>query len=127
MEFSEPKGIYMQVADRIRDQILLGVLQAGDRIPSIRDLAVELGINPNTVAKSYQTLVDGKVVINQRGLGYFVCDNAAERVLCEMKNEFFREELPRLLRSMQRLDIRIDELAGLLTRLRTEGETRNET
>ena len=85
MEFSEPKGIYLQISDQIRERILQGDWQPGERISSIRELAVELGVNPNTVTRSYQTLMDREIIINQRGRGYFVSDNASERVLDEIK------------------------------------------
>ncbi len=114
MEFSESKGIYLQIADQIRERILQGDWQPGERIPSIRELAVELGVNPNTVTKSYQALMDREIITNQRGRGYFVNDNATERVLDEMRNEFLRDELPRVFRAMRLLDIGMDELAEYL-------------
>ncbi len=110
MEFNEPRGIYLQIADQIRDRILLGEWKAGERIPSIRELAIELGVNPNTVTRSYQELLAWGVVVNQRGRGYFVTERAAERALGTMREEFMRDELPKLLRAMQTLDIGIEEL-----------------
>ena len=110
MEFNEPRGIYLQIADQIRDRILLGEWKAGERIPSIRELAIELGVNPNTVTRSYQELLAWGVVVNQRGRGYFVTERAAERALGTMREEFMRDELPRLVRAMQTLDIGIEEL-----------------
>ena len=116
MEFNEPKGIYLQIADQIRDRILQGEWGAGERIPSIRELAIELGVNPNTVTRSYQALLDWGIVVNQRGRGYFVNERAAERALTAMRKEFVRDELPRIVRAMQTLDIGIDELAEFMTR-----------
>ena len=81
MEFSEPKGIYLQIADQIRERVLDGDWRAGERIPSIRELAVELGVNPNTVTKSYQRLMDRGIISSRRGLGYFVSDDAREQAL----------------------------------------------
>ena len=69
MEFNQPKGIYQQIADQIRDRILQGEWVGGERIPSIRELAVTVGVNPNTVTKSYQTLMEKQIIENQRGLG----------------------------------------------------------
>ena len=116
MEFSEPKGIYLQIADRIRERILRGEWKTGERIPSIRELAVELGVNPNTVTKSYQKLLEGELISNQRGRGYFVSEHAAERALNEMKEEFMREELPRIVGTMRLLGIGMEEIAGPLSR-----------
>ena len=116
MQFSEPKGIYLQIADRIRERILRGEWKSGERIPSIRELAVELGVNPNTVTKSYQKLLDRELISNQRGRGYFVSDNAAERALHEMREEFTRDELPRIIAAMRLLGIGMEEIAGPLSR-----------
>ena len=116
MEFSEPKGIYLQIADQIRERILRGEWRTGERIPSIRELAVELGVNPNTVTKSYQKLLERELISNQRGRGYFVSENAAERTLNEMKEEFMRDELPRIIGAMRLLGIGMDEIAGPLSR-----------
>ena len=118
MEFSEPKGIYLQIADRIRERILRGEWKTGERIPSIRELAIELGVNPNTVTRSYQKLLDRELISNQRGRGYFVSENAAERALQEMREEFMRDELPRIIGAMRLLGIGIEEIAGPLSRSR---------
>ena len=116
MEFSEPKGIYLQIADQIRERILRGEWRAGERIPSIRELAVELGVNPNTVTRSYQKLLERELISNQRGRGYFVSEDAAGRALKEMKDEFMREEVPRILHTMKLLDIGFDEFAEWVSR-----------
>ena len=122
MEFSEPRSIYLQIGDQIRDRIVLGEWQAGERIPSIRELAIELGVNPNTVTRSYQTLLDSGIVANQRGRGYFVTDRAAEQALTAMREEFVRDELPRVIRAMNMLGIGIDELTEYLARQDGEEE-----
>lgn len=111
MEFNQPKGIYLQIADQIRDRILQGEWSEGERIPSIRELAVSLGVNPNTVTKSYQALTDLEIIENQRGLGYFVAANARKTILREMKSEFVRDDLPRVFRTMRLIDMDIGELA----------------
>ena len=116
MEFSEPKGIYLQIADEIRERVVEGDWRAGERVPSIRELAVDLGVNPNTVTKSYQRLMDRGIISSRRGLGYFVSEDARERALEEMKGEFLRDELPRILRAMRLLGIGPEELAGHLAR-----------
>ncbi len=123
MQFSEPRSIFLQIADQIRDRVLEGEWAAGERIPSIRELAFELGVNPNTVTRSYQALLDWGIVVNQRGRGYFVSDRAAERALAAMREEFVRDEVPRIVRAMQMLGIGIDELAGFLAQQNGEQET----
>jgi GntR family transcriptional regulator len=114
MEFSQPKGIYQQIADQIRDRILAGEWHHGERIPSIRELATSIGVNPNTVTKSYQALLDRSVIENQRGIGYFVALDAKQRILDEMKTEFVRDELPRVFRTMSMLGMTLDDLAAYL-------------
>ena len=111
MEFSDPKGIYQQIADQIRERVLQGEWQAGERIPSIRELAIDLGVNPNTVTKSYQALMDRGIIENQRGRGYFVRTSATATILDEMRTELVRDEFPRLFRSMRVLGIGVDEFA----------------
>ena len=101
MEFSQPKGIYQQIAEQMRDRILAGEWHEGERIPSVRELAVGVGVNPNTVTKSYQALLDREIIENQRGLGYFVAADAKRRILDEMREEFVRDELPRIFRTMR--------------------------
>jgi DNA-binding transcriptional regulator YhcF (GntR family) len=116
MEFNHPKGIYQQIADQIRDRILEGEWTDGERIPSIRELAVSVGVNPNTVTKTYQALTDRRIIENQRGLGYFVSADAKQKILDELRTEFVRDELPRLFRTMQLLNIGMDELADRFAR-----------
>jgi len=111
MEFSQPKGIYQQIAEQMRDRILAGEWHEGARIPSIRELAVGVGVNPNTVTKSYQALLDREIIENQRGLGYFVAADAKRRIVEQMKDEFVREELPRVFRTMRVLGMRLEDLA----------------
>jgi DNA-binding transcriptional regulator YhcF (GntR family) len=110
MEFNQPKGIFQQIADQMRDRILDGEWSAGERIPSVRDLAVSVGVNPNTVNKSYQALLDRQIIENQRGLGYFVATDARQRILDEMKAEFVATELPRLFRTMRVLGMKVSDL-----------------
>jgi len=111
MEFNQPKGIYQQIADQIRDRILAGEWAGGERIPSVRELAVSVGVNPNTVTKSYQALLDRDIIENQRGLGYFVTAAAKQKILDEIKTEFVRDELPRVFRAMRVLGMRLEDLA----------------
>ena len=117
MEFSQPKGIFQQIADQMRDRILDGEWSEGERIPSIRDLAVSVGVNPNTVTKSYQALLDRQIIENQRGLGYFVAAEARKRIVDELKGEFVRNELPRVFRTMRVLGMNLEDLGPHFARL----------
>jgi len=120
MEFSQPKGIFQQIADQMRDRILDGEWSEGERIPSIRDLAISVGVNPNTVTKSYQALLDRRIIENQRGLGYFVAAEARKRIVDELKAEFVRNELPRVFRTMRVLGMNLDDLGPHFARLNGE-------
>ena len=113
MEFNQPKGIYQQIAEQVRERIAGGEWPAGERIPSVREMAVNLGVNPNTVTRSYQTLLDSGIIDNRRGIGYFVADEAKEKIVEQLKDQFVGEELPRLFQMMQQLKIGIDELLSL--------------
>lgn len=113
MEFNQPKGIYQQIAEQVRDRIAGGEWPAGDRIPSVREMAVTLGVNPNTVTRSYQTLLDNGIIDNRRGIGYFVAETAREKIMEDMKKDFIGDELPRLFRMMEKLGIDLNELLSL--------------
>lgn len=111
MEFSQPKAIYQQIAEQLCDRILAGEWREGERIPSVRELAASVGVNPNTVTKSYQALLDRDIIENQRGLGYFVAADARSRILAALKDDFVRSELPRVFRTMRLLGMKLDDLA----------------
>ena len=110
MEFSDTQAIYQQVADHVCEMILRGEWPEGERIPSVRELAVELEVNPNTVNKGYAYLQDRDLIHNQRGIGYFVSTDAAERTRAMKREEFFRDELPRVFRTMRLLGVNVEEL-----------------
>ena len=113
MEFSRPKGIYQQIADQVQERIAVGEWPAGQRIPSVREMAVNMGVNPNTVARSYQALLDSLVIENRRGIGYFVAETAQEKVMNELKAQFVNNELPQFFDMMKKLSIGIEELVEL--------------
>ena len=98
MEFDPNKPIYIQIADNLCERILSGAFQPGSRIPSVREWGASIGVNPNTVARSYDLLADRKVIFNQRGIGFFVADDAIEVIRESERRKFLEEELP-LLRS----------------------------
>ena len=123
MEFNQPKGIYLQIADQVCDRILQGEWSGGDRIPSIRELAVNLGVNPNTVTRSYQSLLDRQIIENRRGIGYFVTTNARNNILKERREEFIRDDLPGMFRTMRLLDVSIDEISEYFANYAKEDNT----
>ncbi len=113
MEFNAHKPIYLQICDQLYGQILSGELKAEDRLLSVRDLGVQLGVNPNTIMRSYETMQSSGIIYNKRGIGYFVSENAKDLVLNEMKNEFLNNELPQVIKKMKLLGIGLDEIKKL--------------
>ena len=110
MIFSNDKPIYIQMADRLCDEILSGVYQDDDRIPSVREYAVLLEVNTNTAVKTYEQLAREEVIYNKRGLGYFVTPGAKKQILKVRKQEFMKERLPELFRQMQLLGITLEDV-----------------
>ena len=110
MDFRQQKPIYLQIADRLMEQVLNGQLAADDRVPSVRDVAAQMGVNPNTVMRSFDHLQQREIIANRRGVGYFVASDARERILAEQRREFLEEELPQIRQKMQLLGISMDEL-----------------
>jgi len=111
MEFKDNEAIYLQIAAFVSDQILMGKWPAGQKIPSVRDMAVELEVNPNTVMRSYEFLQGLEIIYNKRGLGLFVADDGFEKVKAYRKENFVRQNLPELFKNMYLLGISIDEIS----------------
>ena len=124
MEFRENQAIYLQIADHISERILSGSWKPGERIPSIRELAEAIEVNPNTVMRSYGYLQDLDIIYNQRGIGYFVAEDAYDKTLDLKKRNFIRRELPRIFRTMDLLHLTCDDLKRLRERDAGNGRTR---
>lgn len=110
MNFTNDKPIYIQMADRLCDEILADKFKDDDRIPSVREYAVLLEVNTNTAVKAYDELSRANVIYNKRGLGYFVTPGAKNQILKERKKAFMKERLPELFRQMRLLDIDIKDV-----------------
>lgn len=110
MEFRKQKPIYLQIAERLMEQVLAGQLAVDDRMPSVRDVAASMGVNPNTVMRTFDYLQSEEIIFNRRGVGYFVAPDAKERILALQRKEFLEEELPLIRQKMQLLGISFDEL-----------------
>ena len=111
MTFTNDKAIYIQMADRLCDEILAGKYNDDDLIPSVREYSVLLEVNTNTAVKAYDELARANIIYNKRGLGYFVTPGAKKQILKERKQEFMKQRLPELFRQMQLLDITIEDVA----------------
>ena len=110
MIFTNDKPIYIQMADRLMDEILADKYKDDDRIPSVREYAVLLEVNTNTAVKAYDELSRANIIYNKRGLGYFVTPGAKKQILKERKKEFMKERLPELFRQMKLLGITLEDV-----------------
>lgn len=110
MEFKDNEAIYLQIAAFVCENILTGKWIAGQKILSVRDLAVELEVNPNTVMRSYEFLQSLEIVYNKRGLGLFVAEDGFDKVKAYRKQQFVEENLPDFFKNIFLLDISIDQV-----------------
>lgn len=110
MEFQPTKGIYLQIAENICEKILNRDYKAGEKIPSVRELAAETGVNPNTIMRTYTELQSFGILENRRGVGFFVGSEAKEFILKQRKQQFFGQILPEFVRQANLLSIPLDDI-----------------
>ncbi len=110
MTFNNDKAIYIQMADRLCDDILAGTYSDDDRVPSVREYAVSLEVNTNTAVKAYDQLARDGIIYNRRGLGYFVTPGARDSIMQARRKAFLDTTLPCLFRDMRLLGIGIDDI-----------------
>ena len=110
MDFRENPAIYIQIADYVCEQILLKKWNLGDKIISIRELAVSMEVNPNTVQRAYDFLQQHEIITNKRGIGYFIEEDAMERIFSFRRKQFMENELPIFLRNIYLLKIDFKEI-----------------
>jgi GntR family transcriptional regulator len=124
-EWNDSQPIYRQLRDRAVHMILDGVLKEGDPLPSVRNVAIEYRVNPLTVLKGYQQLVDEQLVEMKRGLGMFVKTGARDLLLKGERHRFLAEEWPRVAKKIQRLGLTQNELDAAARRdSKTRGKDR---
>jgi len=111
MEFNNNRPIYLQIIDTVYERILSGALQSEERIMSVRELGAELGVNPNTVMRSYEKLTADGIIYNKRGIGYFIAAEARDIVLRKQREAFLAEEWPMILKKIKLLGIEPSELS----------------
>lgn len=110
MSWNDNAPIYRQLKDKVVAMILEGNLKEGDALPSVRQIAADFQLNPITVSRAYQELVDEQIVEMKRGLGMFVLDGAAQRLLASERERFLNEEWPAMLERIRRLGIDVGAL-----------------
>jgi DNA-binding transcriptional regulator YhcF (GntR family) len=110
MDFNANKAIYLQIAAYVCDHILLGTWKVEDKLPSVRELAIQLEVNPNTVMRTYDLLQQKEIVVNKRGVGFFVTETSVGKVKEYRKAVFLEEDLVPFFRNMYLLEISFEEL-----------------
>ncbi|HEY5590421.1 MAG TPA: GntR family transcriptional regulator [Paludibacter sp.] len=110
MEFKENQTIYLQIGDYVCEQILLGRWKEGDRILSVRELGVALQVNPNTVMRSFDFLQNNEIIFNKRGVGYFVLEQAKNKIIDYRRKQFLEHELPVIFKTMNLLGMTIEDI-----------------
>ena len=120
MNFSENKPIYLQITDNIMDDILSGIYPVDSRLPSVREYATNVGVNANTVMRSYDWLQQQSVIFNKRGIGFFVLRDAVKRILEMRRNIFFRDEAAYFFNRLKSFGLTPDDVASLYSEFLNE-------
>lgn len=113
MIFKDSKAIYLQIADKICDDVMTGTLTAGARIPSVREYAASVEVNANTVMRTYDYLAQQGVLFNKRGIGFFISDDARDRIVETRRRSFLNDEINYFFKQLNLLDISADELVRM--------------
>jgi len=111
MNFSHSQPIFIQIVNLICRRALDGTYQPDNRIPSVRELAVEVEVNPNTVMRSFERLQNEGIIYMKRGLGYYISPDAPQKILEQRRTAFLQEELPQLFSEMKLLGIDFDAIS----------------
>ena len=115
--WNDKEPIYLQLKDQIKDMILAGDIAEGEALPSVRQVAIDYKVNPITVSKSYQILVDEQLVEKRRGLGMFVKPGAAKKLQVNENEQFINEDWPKILTKIQHLNLDTTQLIESLKEL----------
>ncbi|MCM1163338.1 MAG: GntR family transcriptional regulator [Muribaculaceae bacterium] len=121
MEFNQDRPIYRQIIDYSFGRILTGEWCPGQRVPSVRELAITVAVNSHTVLKAYEYLQAHDIIVARRGLGFFLAPDALEKVDAARREEFFNSTVPTLHDEMKLLGITIDQLIEKLESLQDRG------
>lgn len=120
MDFNDKQAIYLQIADLFCENILAKKWKPNEKIPSIRDMAVQLEVNPNTAMRTYSYLQDQEIIFNKRGIGYFVAEDGFNKTLYLVRNQFIKEELPEIFKTMDLIELSVDELLDIYKNYKKE-------
>ncbi|MEO9966510.1 MAG: GntR family transcriptional regulator [Reichenbachiella sp.] len=110
MEFRDDQAIYLQIADLLCENVILEKWKPGDRIPSVREMAINIEVNPNTVMRTFTYLQEKGIIHNKRGIGYFVTADGLTKTKTLRKEDFINQELPRFFKTMSLLNLSMDDM-----------------
>jgi len=110
MEFRDKQAIYLQIAEYVCEQILLNKWLPSNKILSIRELAIFMEVTPNTIQRTYGYLQQEEIILNKRGVGYFVPEDGSEKVLNFRRNLFIKNDLPVMFRNMYLLKVTAEDV-----------------
>ncbi len=113
MEFRKNHSIYLQIADHITEGILEGNIEEGGRLESVREMAANVQVNPNTIMRTFGYLQEKEIIFNKRGIGYFVADDARQKIKTMKKEDFITNYLPDFFKMMDLLDLSLEDLKEL--------------
>ena len=117
MEFQNTQPIFMQIVDVICDDVLRGKLKTDDQVPSVRELASAMQVNPNTVQRAIERLLQAEIVYSQRGRGNFLAEGAIEKIRTMRSKRFYDEQLPHIASEMKLLGITTEQISQKLQEL----------
>jgi len=113
MEFNEGQAIYLQIADYIMNLVLKGEWKEGERIPSVREMAVQMQVNPNTAMRTFAHLQEKEVIFNKRGIGYFIAVGGKERARAIKKDDFLTNVVPEFIKNARLLGFSGDDIVKM--------------
>ena len=113
MKFNPHRAIYLQIGDHICEGILEGRWAVDQKLPSVREMAMAVEVNPNTVMRTYAELQNQAIIYNQRGIGFFVSPEAPKNILSTKKEIFLKDELLRFFKTLELLDISFEKIQQL--------------
>jgi GntR family transcriptional regulator len=124
MDFKESKSIFLQIADRLCDEILQGRFKEGERMPSVREYAELMEVTNNTALRSFDHLQSLGIIFNKRGLGYFVADGARKTILTSRRKKFMSEDVYEFLRQLRTLDIPMQSIVDIYNSMDNKEENK---
>jgi len=113
VDFNNTQTIWMQIVDWVFEQILTAAWKPGDKAKSVRELAVMFEVNPNTVMRSYDYLQNKEIIFNKRGVGFFIAEDATDKIIAIRKKQFLEIEVPAFVKNMRLLGIDIQDIVEM--------------